>query len=1068
MKESNFSIYHKEYKRNGSSPFPPTDYILDNLTSGFFILDRNWSIIYLNKSMENWVGKERDDLIGSNIWDAFPDAVGTNFYYFYHQAMNEQISVTFEDYYERTQEWLKVKVEPYNEGIIGYVTNITENKKKEETIHHILFHDFVTGLPNRYMLNLRLSNELSIASEKNQSMAVLVINLDRFKFIIDSLGHDSGDFLLKEVTNRFKTALDHKQLLFRNGENEFIVMLADSDRNEAAKVATRIFELFNTPFHLVENEIFISLSIGISFFPDDGKTVETLLTHASFARYQSKKAGTNVYEFYSPTKNKVKIEPFKLEMELYKAIEQNQFSLHYQPKIDLRTGSIVGVEALIRWNHPKWGWVSPETFIKIAEDTGLIIPIGEWVLYDACKQLKNWQHEGFHTVVSVNLSPKQFHSSNIVNTIANVLQTTELAPHYLEVEITERMTGDIEHTIFTLQQLKKLGVAISIDDFGTGSSSFTYLKKFPIDTLKIAQSFVRELQHNPNEETIVKTIISMAHNLNLKVVAEGVETKEQLLFLQQHLCDQGQGYFFSKPMSASELKEQLFEVQQMVIRHGIPEDIGNRMWYEELLNQAKKDLQDTVRMQQGMIFKFKKINGQFVHTLCDGELLYRFGLVPAQVVGKRLDEFLPYENASKKTAYYQRAWDGEELVPYEDKFNGIYYLASLRPIKKGGEIIEVIGSSIDITARKQAELSLRESESRYRLITENMSDILMLLDKHGIIMYASPSLSRILGFSSKSYVGLSTFDLLHPEDRNKVKFQFQQSINGKFPGRMEARVLHSCGNWLLIEGNGSPVFGDKGELEHFVFVGRDITEKRRAEEQLAKTEKLAVVGDLAAGVAHEIRNPITSIKGFIQLIQQGLQKQEYFNIIFDEFQRLEDILQEFLNLAKPQSSKLILNDVTSILQDVKTLFQSEANLKNIKIYSEYHHLLPKIMCDRNQIKQVFINLIKNSMEAILNEGTIKIIGSIEKEMVLIKIMDNGIGISEERLKRLGEPFYSNKEKGTGLGLMLFFKIIRQHNGTIIVKSKENQGTTVEVRFPIPINTLENSPTGEPGRAKTEA
>ncbi|MEH7418823.1 EAL domain-containing protein [Neobacillus drentensis] len=740
--------------------------------------------------------------------------------------------------------------------------------------------------------------------------------------------------------------------------------------------------------------------------------------------------------------------PSEIKIELQKAIEQNQFLLHYQPKLDLRTGELVGVEALIRWNHPKWGMVSPEMFIGFAEDTGLILPIGEWVLLAVCNQMIHWQQEGFFTVVSVNLSQKQFSHSNIVKTIEEVLQKTGLEPHYLEVELTESIKSDMEHTISCLQQLKKLGVSISIDDFGTGYSSLNYLKEFPIDTLKIDQSFVRELHHNPNDEAIVKTIISIAHNLNLKVVAEGVETKEQLIFLQQHLCDQGQGYFFSKPMPAGELKESLSEVQRVVNEHGIPRDTRNRIWYEELLNQAKKELEDTVRMQQGMIFKFKRIGGKFVHTLCDGELLYQMGLIPAQVVGKRLDEFLSLEQALNKTTYYQRAWDGEELVHYEDQINGIDYFASLRPIKKGGEVIEVIGSCIDITARKQAERSLRENESRYRLITENMSDILMLLDSRGKILYASPSLGGVLGTPTKSYKGKSSFRLIHPEDRDQVMERYQQVLNKDPSVRMEARFLHADGHWVLIEGIGTPVFGSNGVINHFIIVGRDITDKKRTEEQLAQSEKLAIVGELAASVAHEIRNPITSIKGFIQLFQQGVHKPEYFNVIYEEFQRIEDILQEFLNLAKPQPFKLKKYDLKSILQDIETLFLPQANLQNIRIYQEYDQSLPPIMCDVNQVKQVFINLIRNSMEAVENEGSIKIVGSLEEQHVLIKIIDTGMGISEERLKRLGEPFYSNKEKGTGLGLMLCFRIIRQHNGTITIKSVENQGTTVEIRFPI--------------------
>jgi diguanylate cyclase (GGDEF)-like protein/PAS domain S-box-containing protein len=1049
LNDEKFLIESSGGKGNLTNSFPSTISILDNLSSGFFIIDSNWVITYLNKSMENWVGKKRENLVGYNIWNVLPDAIETNIYYLYHKVVEEQIPVIFENYYERTQVWLKVTVEPYNKGIIGYVTNITDYKKNEQTIKHITFHGYLTGLPNRKMLNLRLSNELTIASEKEQNLALLLIDLDRLRLINDTLGNNVGDLLLKEVTKRLETSVSNQDIIFRQGGDEFIVILADSDRHEAIKVARRILGIFTNPFLIEGNKIFTSLNMGISYFPDDGETVEKLIKHANFAMYQAKKRGRNNYEFYSSHYHEVKINPLEIEMELHKAIEYDQFLLHYQPKVNLKTGTIIGVEALIRWTHPKWGMISPGTFIPIAEETGLIIPIGECCLYAACKQNIEWQKQGFSTVVSVNLSPRQFNQSNIVKTIETVLQKTGLEPHYLEIEITESTTCDIEHTILTLQQLKKLGVRISIDDFGTGFSSLNYLKKFSVDTLKIDLSFVRELHNNPNDETIVKTIISMAHNLNLNVVAEGIETKEQLVFLQQNLCDEGQGYLFSKPLPAVTLVEKLSKIQKIVSEHGISQDSNERMWLKELLSSAEKELQDTVRLQQGMIFKFKKINDRFIHTLCDGELMYRFGMITAQVVGKGLHDFLPIQNAISKTIYYQRAWEGEEFVSYEAELNGIHYLAILRPIKKGGEVIEVIGSCVDITARRIAEKALQESESKYRLIAENMTDIIMLLDSNGMVIYASQSLYTVLGILSKSYLGKGLFDFINPEDKLRVMNQFEQMLKTRSPSQMEARFLHSNGTWLLIEGVVTPVVGENGEIEHCIMVGRDITEKRKAEELLSKSEKLAVVGELAAGVAHEIRNPMTTIKGFIQLFQQGIIKQEFLDIIFSEFNRIEDILKEFINLAKPQDIQLKLANLKTILKDVETLLESEANLKNVQIHQEcLQQQLPQIMCDVNQLKQVFINLVKNSIEAITNRGFINIQASIEKENVLIKIEDNGIGISEERLKRLGEPFFSNKEKGTGLGLMLCFRIISQHNGTITVKSIENKGTTVEVRLPI--------------------
>jgi diguanylate cyclase (GGDEF)-like protein/PAS domain S-box-containing protein len=934
------------------------------------------------------------------------------------------------------------------DGVYGISQDITKQVQIEKDNEHMAFHDYLTGLPNRNMLHSCLLNELTIAAKKKQSMAVFMIDLDRFKVINDTLGHTMGDLLLKEVTKRLKSSVHGDDIIFRQSGDEFIVVLADADRTVASKVAQRILDVLAAPYNIKNYDMFTSSSVGISLFPEDGETVETLIKHADFAMYQAKKAGKNNYKFYFLNEHELKMHPLKMEVDLYKAIKREELLLHYQPKLNLKTGNIVGVEALIRWNHPEQGMISPAAFIPIAEETGLIIPIGKWALYTACKQHKAWQEKGFSPVMAVNLSASQFTQSDFVQTIATILKETGLEPQYLELEITESMTVDIERTISTLQQLKNLGVHISIDDFGTGFSSLNYLKQFPVDTLKIDQSFVRELHNNPNDETIVKTIISMAHNLNLNVVAEGIETKEQLVFLQQHLCDEGQGYFFSKPLPAHEIEKILQEVQQTLKEYGISQDMNERMWAEELVYKAKKEMQDTVRLQQGMILKFKKINDRFIHTLCDGELLYRIGLVPSQVVGKALYDFLSNETATEKTKYYQKAWEGEDLVTYENQVNGIHYLASLRPIKRGGEVVEVIGSCVDITARKKAEEALQKSESKYRFIAENMTDLICLLDRNGQVLYTSPSHETVLGFSKKEFAGNKTWDKVHPEDVAFFLMKLDQIVKTKSPSQVEFRFLHANGNWILVECVGTPVIGEKGETEHIIMVGRDITEKRKAEERLSKSEKLTVVGELAAGVAHEIRNPLTSIKGFVQLLQQGVIKQEFFEIILDEFDRIEEIIKEFLNLAKPQEIQLKKSDLKKVLKDVETLLESEGHLQNVQIGHQIEQNIPPFMCDSNQLKQVFINLIKNSIEAIPNGGSVNIQAIKEGPNVLIKIIDNGVGMNEERLRKLGEPFFSNKEKGTGLGLMLCLRIISQHQGTVTFKSKENQGTTVEVRLPL--------------------
>ncbi|XJZ27008.1 EAL domain-containing protein [Bacillota bacterium Lsc_1132] len=930
--------------------------------------------------------------------------------------------------------------------------DITEQKTTEESFVDPALQDYLTGLPDRKMLDQHLQNKL-LAAQKNLQAAVVFIYLDRFKVLNNSLGSLTGNLLLKEVSKRLKNILNDEDSIFRQGDNEFIVILFDANRKFVTRVVKRIMHVLSDPFKIGLYDIIAPPFIGISLYPEDGDSAESLIKQAEFAMYQAKKIGKNTFQFYSSYGYKENMSPLKIETDLHKALERNEFLLHYQPKINLKTGNIVGVEALLRWNHPELGMLSPNTFIPIAEETGLIILIGEWALIAACKQNKEWHQQGFSPIISVNLSARQFTESDFVGTVARALRETALEPHYLDLEITESMTADIERTILTLRKLKKLGVRISIDDFGTGFSSLNYLKQFPVDTLKIDQSFVRELHNNPNDETIVKTIISMAHNLNLSVVAEGINTKEQLVFLQQHLCDEGQGYLFSKPIPANTLSERLPEIQQMVKELGVSQDVNERMWTEELLRMARKELDDTIRLQQGLIFKFKKINGRFVHTLCDGELLYRLGYIPNEIIGKELQDFLPKEIAKRKEQYYQQVWNNEELVNYEMELNGIHYLSILRPVKRGGEVVEVIGSCMDITDRKMAEKALRESENKYRLIADNTTDLIIILDLDGKILYASPSNKNVLGYSQETLEGRSVCEIIHPEDVSFLSIQYNNMVETKMPSMMEFRIINNTGEWILVESFVSPVVEENGCVKHFVLVGRDITQRRKAEELLWNSEKLSLVGELAAGIAHEIRNPITSIKGFIQLFRQGFMKENYFDIILSEFDRIEDIIKEFLALAKPQEIKPEKVSIYRLIKKVQTLLESEANLQNIEFSVEIESDLPMIICDPNHIKQVFLNICKNSIEAIERnkKGLIQIKVWRESDELVIKITDNGIGISEERLQRLGEPFYSNKEKGTGLGLMVSFRIIKEHKGTMKFNSKENIGTTVEVRLPFSPN-----------------
>ncbi|MEH7526327.1 EAL domain-containing protein [Bacillus sp. JJ1503] len=748
-------------------------------------------------------------------------------------------------------------------------------------------------------------------------------------------------------------------------------------------------------------------------------------------------------------------EMLELEKSLRNAIELDELFLHYQPKLSLTSGKIIGIEALIRWNHPKKGVISPAEFIPLAEESGLIIPIGEWVLRTACMQNKAWQDIGLSPVViSVNLSVRQLYQPNLVEVVKRIIDETGLSPEFLELEITESMLMDIQHGIKVLKELKSIGVQISLDDFGTGYSSLDRLKALPINKLKIDQSFIRNCTEDKNDAAIVKTIIAMAHELKLEVVAEGVESKDHLIFLQQNLCDHAQGYLFSKPLPMNQVVRKFGEIEQIITKNGIPKELSDKKRLEEALQLARQELAETVRQQQGMIFKFTKKNGKFIHTICDGELLYRMGLVPEQIIGRELSDFLPSNFAEVKDKCYQRAWDGENNVTYECEVNKIECIVSLRPILRDGQVVEVIGSCVDITEMKKVKEALKQSESNFQLITENMTDLVTVCDANGRIIYASPSHKKVLGFIPTEDEQSKEKSWVHPDDIPHIEKQYNQIVTRKTLGQIEFRVRHQDGHWFYVEAQFNPVIGDNGELESIIVVGRDISERKKVDEFIQKKETLSVIGQLAAGIAHEIRNPLTAVKGFLQMMQQEIDKAKYIDIMLSEIHDIEKVIKEFLTLAKPQAIQTLETDINDLIQKVVTLISTQAILKNIKIVQKINPELPLIYCDNYQIKQLLINILQNSIQAVDNGGHITIRATWDgSEQIKIRVIDKGCGISKDRMKRIFEPFYSTKEKGTGIGLMICHKIIQDHGGTIHIDSELNIGTTIDIVLPIraPIN-----------------
>jgi len=445
-------------------------------------------------------------------------------------------------------------------GLKGMIRDITERKRTEQQINYMATHDALTGLPNRLMFSQMLNQAIRSAQRHKRQLVVFFIDLDRFKTINDSLGHEAGDRLLKEMSRRFKRTLRVDDVVGRLGGDEFVILSEEMEKlSQIEIVAHKILTSTMKPMFLQGEECRVTASIGISIYPGDGTDEKTLIKNADIAMYYAKEEGKNNYQFYSKDIQSQSNKRFSIETNLRHALERNELSLEYQAKLDFKTGMITGVEALLRWKNPSIGLITPTQFIPVAEETGLIVSIGRWVMKTACAQNVAWQRQGLPTVcMAVNLSLRQLMDDNLLNDIKAALDDSGMAPNLLELEITESMVmHDTVRLVEVLNNIKKLGVRLAIDDFGTGYSSLAQLKHFPIDTLKVDRSFIRNLAQDFDNQSITEAIITMGNNLSLTVVAEGVETQEQKDFLRDHVCDEMQGFYFSKPIAPDKFADLL-------------------------------------------------------------------------------------------------------------------------------------------------------------------------------------------------------------------------------------------------------------------------------------------------------------------------------------------------------------------------------------------------------------------------------------------------------------------------------------------------------------------------------
>jgi len=531
--------------------------IINHAVEGIITIDTNGIIGYINPSAEKIFGYASTEVIGNNISMLIPELC-------YDDCTNLDINSNFTEknleILGRQKNTLNLPIEvTISKFYVGekffftiILRDITERRRYEEMIKYQAFYDSLTDLPNRLLLKDRITLEISHSKYTKQSLAIMYLDLDRFKLINDTLGHDIGDKLLKEVAGRLKSCVNETDTVARIGGDEFVILLPEITlEDNIGKIGTKILEAIREPILIDSHELYISVSIGVTIYPNDGEDVETLLTNADVAMYRAKEKGKNNFQLYTPSLNEKALERLAMENSLRRALEYKEFVVYYQPKVSTQSEQIIGMEALIRWQHPNWGLVPPLKFIPLAEETGLIVPIGEWVLHTACAQNKALQNAGLPPLtVAVNLSALQFQLQDLTKMVSKVLEETGLNPHYLELEITESIAmQNVEHTIRMINELKAMGIKFAIDDFGTGYSSLSQLNSFSVNKLKIDKSFVSKIDGVKDHSIIASTVLALGKSMSLGIVAEGVENQEQVNFFKLNKCDEMQGYFFGRPMT---------------------------------------------------------------------------------------------------------------------------------------------------------------------------------------------------------------------------------------------------------------------------------------------------------------------------------------------------------------------------------------------------------------------------------------------------------------------------------------------------------------------------------------
>jgi diguanylate cyclase (GGDEF)-like protein/PAS domain S-box-containing protein len=964
-----------------------------------------------------------------------------------------------------------------------------ERSRAEADLRRQALHDGLTGLPNRVLLYERLEHAIGGSASCIPQCALLVLDLDRFKEVNDALGHQVGDSLLRQIGKRLQGAVLPTDLVARLGGDEFAVLLPDTDATRATQVAEDVGRVFQAPFVLESQSIEVDASIGIAVAPAHGQNADTLLRCADGAMYHAKRSGIGV-AMYSRGEDQARPDRLALLGELRHAIERDELLLHYQPKLDLRDGALVGVEALVRWQHPQRGFLAPGEFIDLAEQTGVIHPLSRWVLEAALRQHQAWRTLGMDIAVAVNLSRRVLQDQHLPDMVAQLCVRWSVPPSALVLEITESsLMADPVRARTNLEQLRALGVRMSIDDFGTGYSSLASLQDLSVDELKIDQSFVHAMATDANARAIVRAIIDLADALKLRVVAEGVEDRATWDVLAGLGCEVAQGYFLSPPLAAAELEAWVAQVgpswQEIAAppraRDQLQERIrvrGARLTAEEEFI-GRKEAEAALRASEernrlallaaGMgTWDVDMVLGEHMWSVETEALFglapgtfertnaaFRRSVHPADWPALQAELVASLAEHRDSIATYRAIWPDGSVHWLEEKGRGLY--------SADGTLLRVTGTCLDITERMHAEEALRTSEERFR--------------------------NQYKGIPLPTYSWLQVGDDFVMQDFNDAAAAIAEGDVSTWVGaRASERYadqpqiladLHTC----VVEQRSIrrevhfryPVSGRQRELAlSYVFVpprtvmlhNDDITERKQAEQQqeaMAQSEKLRALGQMATGIAHDLNQSLMLVASYSDLARRAL-LQDPPNLV-----ELEDLMTTstqaaldggetvkrllmFTRSAPAQDTQPV--DLSSVVREAAQLTgprwrdAAQAEGRPIRLHVEANGH-PTIQGSAARLRELMTNLIFNAVNALPAGGTIRLRVGAEDGQGIVEVIDSGVGMSAEVQARVFEPFFTTRgESGTGMGLAMVFGIVEQHGGRIEVRSAVGDGTTIRIRLPL--------------------